>query len=79
MPEATDDAVSRACEGDRRWFAAHPARGMRLRRRVADEFRPFEGQVDGGPLVLVVQLHPGLRVRFVAPPLRAVPPSGALS
>jgi hypothetical protein len=75
----TDDAVSRACEGDRRWFAAHPARGVRLRQRAAGEFRPLEGQAAGGPLVLVVQIQPGLRVRFVAPPLRAVPNAGALS
>ncbi len=65
-----DGAVAQACEDDRRWFASHPRRMARLRRRVAGEFHPFEVQAGVGRLVLVVQVSPGVRLRSVAPLLR---------
>jgi hypothetical protein len=63
-------AIDRACEGDRRWFEAHPGQAQRLRRPMAGEFHPFEGQTAQPPLVLVLQIRPGLRVRAGAPLLR---------
>lgn len=63
-------ALRRACEDDRRWFASHPRRTARLRRRIAGEFHPCEEQAGGGRLVLVVQVAPGVRLRSVAPLLR---------
>lgn len=73
-PEA---ALARACDGDRRWFAAHPERHRRLRRRIVGEFQPFEEQAGPGPLVVVAQVRPGLRLRAPVP-LAAVERSGGV-
>ena len=78
MPEATDDAGEPYLQGHRRWFAAHPAQGMRLRRRVADEFsirRAGRRQTprSHGPA------PPGAQGAFRSAAASCVPPSGALS
>ncbi len=51
-------------DDDRRWFAAHPARGLRLRRLYAGEF-PAES-LGNATHVVVRQLVPGFRDKRLA-------------
>jgi len=59
-------AIDRACESDRLWFKHHPGHSHRVRQRVAGEFGPHEAEAGPGPLVVVTQVRPGLRLRTVA-------------
>ena len=57
-----------ANEDDRRWFAAHPGAGSRVRLYIPGEFDEVQFLIPP-ELVLVVQVCPGYRHRYPFPRL----------
>jgi hypothetical protein len=55
------DAIDRANDLDRDWFAEHPNADERIRAVVPGEFWPRS--IDADTLVRVVRVAPGLRAR----------------
>jgi hypothetical protein len=52
-----------AIEGDRAWFARHPDRDVRIRRRIAGEFYPFDDLYKDVEFAIITRQPDGSRWR----------------